>query len=284
MNLMFWKKKLTTENNAESVQEKPVDKSLSGKSLGRESRDRETSEGSQGETTGASPAHPKQRPTIVAVIGVLVLATIGLAAWKILFPSPEQDDSTVSTPATIQTIAPPGKNLIRLPQIEFLPARRAPSRNHTPDIEALKEKNAVLQSQIDELKIKPLQVDDPQSIKHQAEIETLKKNNDELHTQIAMLKAELPKIEKDLAERHQADIDALANKNSELLAQIEALRKKQQHPTSPASRPTGKAQPPARSGDLAIGSKNPKSTAMTLREAIEAMNASSGEAGKTNTK
>jgi hypothetical protein len=281
MNLMFWKKRPPADERAEDSPENPDDKTSS-----RKSPDQDTSGDVHREAAGASPARQKQRLIIAAAIVVLVLAAFGSSTWKIFLPPPDQSTATAGTSASIQPAVLPEKNLIKLPKVEFIQLKKAPSQDPQADIEALQNKNEVLRAQIETLKIVPVQAEDPQSANRQAEIETLRKDNDELQAQVGALKAELPQLEKAQAERYQADIDALTKKNSELQAQIEALRKKQpQRPsTSPASRPTGKAQPAAPGSDVAIGNKSPKTAAMTLKEAIEAMNAGSGEPAKNAAK
>jgi hypothetical protein len=91
-------------------------------------------------------------------------------------------------------------------------------------------------------------------------------------------KIEPPQTENSLDAGRQAEIDSLKKMNDELQAQIEALKKNQQQPSvSPANQTASKALPPTSSGDMAVGSKNPRATAMTLKQAIEAMNSSSGD-------
>ena len=52
-------------------------------------------------------------------------------------------------------------------------------------------------------------------------------------------------------------------------------------PAQPAKQRTGNSGPPISSkGEVVVDSKNPKSTAMSLKEAIEVMNAESGEPAK----
>ena len=80
-----------------------------------------------------------------------------------------------------------------------------------------------------------------------------------------------------------AEIEALKKRNAELQAQIEALKKKppQQQSYIPSARHSGgNGSSSAAGGELTVGSEDPQSTAMTLKEAIEAMNASSGDRGK----
>lgn len=81
-------------------------------------------------------------------------------------------------------------------------------------------------------------------------------------------------------EKPPSEIEALKKENAELHARIEALKKElpQQQPYVPAARYTGGNVPSSSvSGEMMIGNKDPKATAMTLKEAIEAMNASSGD-------
>jgi hypothetical protein len=75
------------------------------------------------------------------------------------------------------------------------------------------------------------------------------------------------------------EVETLRRENAELQAQVEALRKARQHPSAPPARPYGGnvAVPTPGSGELAVGSEDPKAAAMTLKEAIEAMNAATGD-------
>lgn len=305
MNLMFWKKKTTDVDSADGSQEKSGDRNGSRKSLGHESLDKETSEDAHRETADVSSAHPKRRLIIGAAIGLLTLAAIGLAILKTFQPSPDQNTATAGTPTLSQPIPLPENQLIKLPPIEFPQLIKLQSKDRQTDIEALKKKNEALQTQIEALKTGSPQagleslkknndelqtqigtlkaelpkIEKAQAEQNQANIDALTKKNNELQAQIEALKAELPKIEKTQTEQHQANINALTKKNNELQVQIEAFKKKQQQlpSASTANQAAGKAQPPARSGNIAIGSKNPKAAAMTLKEAIEAMNESSGD-------
>ena len=74
-----------------------------------------------------------------------------------------------------------------------------------------------------------------------------------------------------------SETEALKKENAELQARIEALEKAQQHAAPTAWQPGGKgAYAPSASGEIMLGSENPQSAALSLKEAIEAMNASSG--------
>jgi hypothetical protein len=74
-----------------------------------------------------------------------------------------------------------------------------------------------------------------------------------------------------------SETEALKKENAELQARIEALEKVQPPAAPPAWQPGGKgAYAPSASGEVTLGSENPQSAAMSLKEAIEAMNASSG--------
>ncbi|OGS91515.1 MAG: hypothetical protein A2Z95_09545 [Gallionellales bacterium GWA2_60_18] len=91
----------------------------------------------------------------------------------------------------------------------------------------------------------------------------------------------------------QAEIEALRKKNEELQAQIEALQRQpapvQQAPAQPSqtrqpvysgAAATGGSAQASGSAGLAVDAKDPKSAAQGLKEAIEAMNAANGDAGK----
>lgn len=84
-------------------------------------------------------------------------------------------------------------------------------------------------------------------------------------------------------EAPQTETEALRKENAELQARIEALKKEppQQRPYVPPARQTGGSTPSSSvSGEMMVGNKDPKAAAMSLKEAIEAMNADSGEDDK----
>lgn len=74
-----------------------------------------------------------------------------------------------------------------------------------------------------------------------------------------------------------SETEILKKENAELQARIEVLEKAQPPAATPVWQPGGKgAYAPSASGEIMLGSENPQSAAMSLKEAIEAMNASSG--------
>lgn len=86
----------------------------------------------------------------------------------------------------------------------------------------------------------------------------------------------------------QSEVDELRRENAALQARIEALRKDAPAQQIPAAPPRQVYIPPARQGgesaaapaaaeDLTIGTSDPRAAAMTLKEAIETMNAASEE-------
>lgn len=78
-----------------------------------------------------------------------------------------------------------------------------------------------------------------------------------------------------------AEIEALKKKNDELQAQIKALKKEQLQPeAAEVPQASGNTSPTSENGTLTIDNKDPKATAMSLKEAIDAMNAGSGEFNK----
>lgn len=278
MNLKFWKKKTTPEDGVDGVQDEPGDQSASRKSPGREPRRRETSGDTDGNAAVVSPAHPDRRLIAGAAIGVLISAAVGMASWKIFLPSPGQDTIAADIPASIRPSAFPERKLKILRPLEFFQLRRAQSKDRQAGIEALrKQSNELPPTEVRD--IEPSAVENPLSASRQAEIENLTEKNDELQTQIGALRTELSRDENPLSVNRQAEIEILRKKNDELQTEIAALRKKQQpNPSAaPANQAAGEAQAPARGGDIAMGNRNPKAAAMTLKEAIEVMNASSGD-------
>jgi hypothetical protein len=225
MNLMFWKKKTTPDDSEVDSQEKPGDKTVSRKLLGDEPRRQETSEDAHGETVDVGPAHPRRRLVIGAAIGVLVLAAIGMTTWKIFLPSPNQNTATADTPTSIQPNPLAEKKLKLSGPFEFLQLRKAQSKDHQADIEALKKKNGEL-PQIGMLEIEPSQVENLQSASGQAEIEILRKRNDELQAQIEALKIERSQVENPQSASRQAEILILKKKNDELQTQNRGTQEK----------------------------------------------------------
>lgn len=77
----------------------------------------------------------------------------------------------------------------------------------------------------------------------------------------------------------QSEIEALRKKNDELQAQIEVLKKEPQQDQSPVPAEggaEGEAVSFSGSGEITLSNKDPKAAAQSLKEAIEAMNASNG--------
>ena len=84
-------------------------------------------------------------------------------------------------------------------------------------------------------------------------------------------------------EKPQTEVEVIKKENAELPARIEAPKKEppQQQPYVPTVRPNeGNAPSSSVSGEMMISGKDPKAAAMSLKEAIKAMNASSGDRGK----
>jgi cell division protein FtsB len=73
----------------------------------------------------------------------------------------------------------------------------------------------------------------------------------------------------------RAEIEALKKKNDELQAQVEALKKEPQQLRpieSTVSQASDNIRSQSASGEITIDNKDPKTTAMSLKEAIDAMN------------
>ena len=273
MNLMFWKKKDAAEDSTDDPRGLAENRYASNKSHGRRPRE----ENAQPETSDVNPGYSKRRLTIYAAAGLFILSTIGLLSWQILAPQTVRNAATEGVPASSQPTPHPDNQQIKFPTIELPQLRVARPNHHQDGIEALKSMNRVLQAQIEALKIAPPQSGGPPSAALQAKIETLMMDNDALQKQISARQVELHLKEKAQAEQQQINIDALTKQNNELLAQVELLKKKQQKniSSSPTNQAPDKMSPPARSGEIAVGSKDSKASAMSIKEAIEAMNSSS---------
>lgn len=85
-------------------------------------------------------------------------------------------------------------------------------------------------------------------------------------------------------ERPQAEAEALRQENAALQARIEALKKGAPQQRSYAGQAVGGSAPSSLessdSGEVTISNKDPRAAALSLKEAVEAMNAGSGETGK----
>lgn len=77
-------------------------------------------------------------------------------------------------------------------------------------------------------------------------------------------------------EKTRTETDALKKENTELQSRLEASAKETpQSAVQPDIQPAGSAPLVSSGGEISIGSNDPKAAAMTLKEAIEAMNAQS---------
>lgn len=84
-------------------------------------------------------------------------------------------------------------------------------------------------------------------------------------------------------EKSQVEAEALKRQNAELQARIEALKRgaqQRQVYAPPTGQAGGNASSSSVGGEMTVGSKDPKATAMSLKEAIDAMNAGSGDYDK----
>lgn len=79
---------------------------------------------------------------------------------------------------------------------------------------------------------------------------------------------------------HQAEIEVLEKEKAGLQAQVEALKRQLAQRPAPPPKSARNAPPSSARSEVTVGGDDPKSTAMTLKEAIEAMNAGSGDYNK----
>jgi len=240
------------------------------RSSGRESSDPKETGDTDAGALDARPARPGQRLIIGAAIGVSMLAAIGMSAWKILSPSPKHDAAKAGAAVSMRS----EKQLQLLTPMEFLQLRKAQSKDHPDDVEVLRKKSYESPRK-GALKFEPSEIENSENAGRQHEMETLKNRNDALQAQIGLLKSERSQAEKLQNANHLAEIALLRKKNEELQTQIGLLRKKQQQPTSASlvNQAVGKVQPPAPAAEKAIGNANPKAAPMTLKEAIDVMDA-----------
>jgi hypothetical protein len=195
----------------------------------------------QSETDG-NTTQSKQRLIIAIAIGTFVLMAIVTVAWKVLQISPKQHVAKIDSPTVIQPIPLPEKPLIKLPPIGLPLPKETQDKNHQFDLQTPNITSGASKTSIEVHKVDTTRVENSSNTNTQVEIETLKK------------------------------------KNNELQDQLDALKKKQQQATAlPNGQVTGSTKTNVRSGNIAVSNKDSKATAMTLKEAIEAMNAGSGD-------
>lgn len=317
MNLMFWKKKAVTQSDAANSQENPGGNAGSpnpddSKPAGLESTDAEApvkaglftrikskftaltlrfkkapvseksaeeapdkGRRSKEEAKDAEEAPEKpdlfaqlkpklmgfvlsHQKLLIAVLLFLSLTAILFAAWDIIFPplvrkpTPHSIAEQPAPPAPIHEPTTPQETLQETPQ-------DAPPQT---EAELLKMKSDEAQARVEALK--------KESLEAQKQAELLKKMSDEAQA--------LAEAAKKKDEEARALAEAAKKKDEE--ARAKARKKepaKPQLPGSSAPQTTTHARPYAVSGEISVGNKDPKATAMTLKEAIKAMNADSRE-------
>jgi len=230
---------------------------------------------------GAFISHHKK--LLIFTLLFLSLAGIVYAAWDIIFPPLVRKSSSDKTP--IHESAPHEQ-----PQIEAEALKKngeeAPARAEAPkkesseqtqtEAEALKKKSEEAQARAEA----PKKNDSKQA---QTEAEALKSKSEEAQARAEALKQESEKAQAQAealrkeSEAAQARAEELRKKEEEK-ARVEALKKsppQQQSLDSSIKQTGGNAAPPPNTGEVTVGSKDPKTNAKSLKEAIEAMNAGS---------
>lgn len=227
-----------------------------------------------------------KKPLIFTLLP-LSLIVIVYAAWNIIFPPPVSKPALHSTDEALIHEPPP--------PIKSSPAASPQSEQTQAEAGALKKKSEETQARAEAPKKEPSE---------QAEAEMLKKKTEGVQT-----RAESPKKEgseqtqakaevlKETSKDAQARAEVLKKKSEEAQAQAEALKKESEAVQAKADelkkreeekariealknlspQTGGGAAPSYSSGEMTVGNSDPKATARSLKEAIEAMNAASGE-------
>lgn len=151
MNLMFWKKQAPGDTAKEDADDKTV-------AIPREAAP--TEENSNAEAAEKQPVaitvrNMKKRMIIGAVLGTLILLLVGIgfAGWKFLAPDKTEKQTPPNTTAH-ETTVDEGMHMHSAPQAETSPQDEAFKREAEMQarIDALKQQNEQMQSQLDELK------------------------------------------------------------------------------------------------------------------------------------
>lgn len=184
---------------------------------------------------------------LFSVLAILLLIGIVYAAWDIIFP-PLVRNTTSSDPAKYLKPQAPEPAVEPGLVIASQPVASQPVVPQT-EAEILKKKSEDAQARAEALM--------KESIEAQAQAEALKIKSEEAQA--------------------QAEAEAIKKKEDEERAKALKKARVQQQPLgSSAQQASGNANPSPVNGEMSVGNKDPKATATTLKEAIEAMNASSG--------
>lgn len=243
MNLMFWKKKADTGENAENIQENSAESPALRESHGKGSPDPESPD-----------PETLDKPSLAARMKLRLAALI----WRFKKPPAFQaeedqahDDSGHSESTTEDTSPPEPVNL---------------------------KKRLILGSAIG---LAILLLSGLGFAVWKIFLSTSKHDADtSAPAEISHTARPVPH-----AEAPSAEINVLKKKNDELQAQVEALKKEQLQPVTPTvQQASDNIRSQSVSGEITIDNKDPKATAMSLKEAIEAMNAGSGDDDEGNAK
>ena len=259
MNLKFWKKKIDTGNDAKDTQEKPADETVA--------QDLSNPEAPDTETTAKSGLAARMKSWFGALTGRFRRAPAFSAEGD---QSTDAQDSSGNIAGDTTVINPDLK----------------PSDQEAPEIRPVNLKKRLIVGGAIALLVLLLigigfaawKFFSPPPKKETGASGTAKTS----HVTRPAPQPEAPRPEASKPEVSPAEIEALKKKNEELQAQIEALKNsRKEQLRQPSARQTNEniSVSPA-GGEIKIGNENPKATAMSIKEAIEAMNAISGDYDK----
>lgn len=249
MNLMFWKKKTVAESDA--APDEARGKAVAEESPARKARNSEADVSE--DIAHIKATRFKKRLSIFGALGLLVLIplVLGVAAWKVFFSSSHKE--TVPDTVTDQKVILPSphndKKFIKLPGFEFsqmTPQQADAARAARAELKELKKRKELDEqfkaSEQEEHDPAPVAQEDPELVP------------------IAQKKPEPAPA----AQKYPKPAP-IAQKKPE--PENAAQKKPVQWSVTSAG---------GGSGEAILDSKDPKATAVTLKAAIEAMNASTG--------
>lgn len=217
---------------------------------------------------------------------LLLLSLIGIVytAWDIIFPPLERKRSTDKTPT--HESAPHEQ-----PQVEVEALKEKSDKEHAhteaPKKDSFEQTQAGTEALMKKSEEAQARVEAPKkngSEQAQAEADVLKNKSEDAQALAEALKKESEDTQaqaetlKKQSEAAQAKAEELRKKEEEEKARVEALKKsprQQQSLDSSTMQTGGSAAPHPNTGEVTVGSKDPKSVAKSLKEAIEAMNSGS---------
>lgn len=238
-----------------------------GKEASGSSKESPKSAGEATEESGRLAVFSEYKKYLILVLLLLLLGAGVYAAWDIIFPP---------------LIRKPTPHVVRKPAVQEQASQVQETAPQAPEPVPQAPEQA---PQAQGAASQPQETAPPTDIKAinkseeaWARAEALKKQSEEARAQAEALRKE--------SEAAQARAEELKKKEEEEKARVEVLRKKNEEEKARAEalKKSSRQQQSLQPGEVAVGGGDPKTSAKSLKEAIEAMNNSSGQSPKKSAK